>query len=227
MKLKQTKNLIIKRSASFVQLQLIENQIFNTEKNSFLKLTTEAIPLLWKIANIIFWYHAFRKRILIIGPSQPVHSKKNLKTYPELVKLLKTTRHVILPANIWSNGILTNPSSTLNFINSNLEYRPIRKTLRRLTLGFDLVIIIKSHHLNKVLLECSQKEIPVILFEDALDLILKKFPTTLKLFGNLKWGNEIKYATWVLKLLFGIFKITLKSNQKYRKLHLKKKLSTF
>lgn len=46
MKLKQTKNLIIKRSASFVQLQLIENQIFNTEKNSFLKLTTEAIPLL-------------------------------------------------------------------------------------------------------------------------------------------------------------------------------------
>lgn len=113
MKLKKLK----KSNHLFLQLQILKpfskKKFFN---NRILLKSTEL--LLNKIAKIIYHYHVENKTILFLGFSE------------HFSKILKNTKHILVPKFMWFNGIFSNNARFLNKHKTKLPKNFIKLILK-------------------------------------------------------------------------------------------------
>jgi ribosomal protein S2 len=152
---KKIKNKLIK-------LKLIETKIYNNKHNTSLKISDITIRLK-KALNIIYQYHIQNKKILFVGTSNEFN--KNFK------KILKNTKHILLPKSIWMNGILTNTNSSYKYLfkNQNVINNKFHKTITQLNKKINLIVILDSYYKNNILNEGYLANIPIIFLGNDLN----------------------------------------------------------
>ena len=172
MKVKKT---VIKHSM-FLKLKLIKTKMY-LKKESHLNLKIEDVECrLKKGLQVIFKFHASRKKILFVG---------NLSSAEETAvkKLLKNTRHVFVPEYLWLNG---------SILNSNVSPTYISKcSLAQKTSGLKnnnhLTVVLNSF-ISDFKIENYKAKIPTIALSNHLDIFDATF--SYKILGNLVMGNK-------------------------------------
>lgn len=143
-KLKKSKHL-------FLQLQILK--LFSKKKyfnDRTLWKSTEI--LLNKIAKIIYQYHVENKTILFLG-------------FPEhFSKVLKNTKHILVPKFMWFNGLISNNTTFLNKPKTKLPKNLI-KLILKLKKKPDLIIIYGLNDNLLALKESYLARIPAITFD--------------------------------------------------------------
>ena len=175
-KIKYSKNKILK-------LQILK--LYSKNKNQLSNIQL----CLNKIANIIYKYDTTNKKILFLG-------------FPiKLKKVLKNTKHKMIPQFLSFNGILTNKNS-LNRIKKVKNYSlPTLKLLLHIKKP-DLVIIYEHNHKSTVIQESYIARIPLIIFSDSLNFNSKISYQSL---GNYKLLNEkAKNTNFIISFLTSI-----------------------
>ena len=172
MKVKKT---VIKHSM-FLKLKLIKTKMY-LKKESHLNLKIEDVECrLKKGLQVIFKFHASRKKILFVG---------NLSSAEETAvkKLLKNTRHVFMPEYLWLNGHILN--------NKILPAYIPKCSLAHETSGLrnnnHLTVVLNSS-MSDITVENYKAKIPTIVLSDHLDIFDVTF--SYKILGNLIMGNK-------------------------------------
>jgi len=162
MKIKKIKSYKTK----LLQLQLLK--LYYRKKSYNFKTSLKRLELyLSKISDIIYRYHIANKKILFLG------FPKNFK------KILKKTKHIIVPEYAWSNGMLSNRNQKINktdeFIsnNKNTLSNKTAKLLFQLRKKIDLVVIYNLDNRNTAIEESYLTRIPVIAFTDKFKILDK------------------------------------------------------
>ena len=180
-KIKYSKSKILK-------LQTLKSYKSTLKKNNKKQLSLLQINFN-NISNVIYKYATTNKKILFLG-------------FPiKLKKVLKNTKHKMIPQFLSFNGILTNKNS-LNRIKKVKNYSlPTLKLLLHIKKP-DLVIIYEHNHKSTVIQESYIARIPLIIFSDSLNFNSKISYQSL---GNYKLLNEkAKNTNFIISFLTSI-----------------------
>lgn len=207
--MKIEKNLY--QNYKLLKLKLIKSKIY--KKKYYLKnIKLEDIEYrLKKALYIIYLYHINNKKILFIG--------NPLNLFNEIKKLLKNTKHIFMPKDVWISGTITNQNAYHNAlkhevsVNNKLSKNIIPQLKQHLKEKSDLVVIIdKESNINKALEESYTSRLPTI----ALNSDLNPFDikSNYKVPGNfILTKNKLK-NNFFYSILFS----TLKKSNKIKKL---------
>lgn len=138
-----------------LKLKLIETRIYKNNNKNSLKII-DIVARLKKSLNVIYKYHTNNKKILFIGDYNRLNN--NFK------RILKSTKHVLLPKSVWMNGVITNQNSCFKYLskNHNLINNKFSKTLFQFTKRVDLIVILDSYYKTNILNEGYIANIPII-----------------------------------------------------------------
>lgn len=156
----------INKNYKFFKLKLIKSKIY--KKNHALKnIELEDIEFrLKKALCLIYLFHINNKKILFIG--NPMH------IYNEIKKLLKNTKHIFIPLNLWLAGTTTNQKSYFkSLINQKIKENQIAKKtmtqLKQIKEKSDLVVIMDETFNNQAIEENYNSRLPIIVFNSNLN----------------------------------------------------------
>lgn len=210
MKVKRT---VIKHSI-LLKLKLIKTKMY-LKKESRANVKIEDVECrLKKGLQVIFKFHASKKRILFVG---------NLSSAEETVikKLLKNTRHMFVPEYLWLNGRVLNHKVSQSYMS--------KRSSAHQTLGLKknnhLTVILNSS-MSGIQIDNYKAKIPTIVLSNHLDIFDVTF--SYRILGNLIKGNKkVKsYLFWILLQSFlRKFMRILARNKKRKSLGKKFKLS--
>lgn len=140
-----------------LELQLVKQ--YGKKKNFNFKTDVKKTEvLLNKIANITYLYHVTGKTILFLGFSTNFN------------KILKTTKHVLVPEFMWQNNMF---SSSVSITNNQLKAKipkNIFKLKTKLRKKVDLIIMNNADKNKMAFKESYLARIPVILLTEGLDI---------------------------------------------------------
>lgn len=144
----------------FLQLQILKlfskKILFN---NQTLLKSTEL--LMNKIAKIIYHYHVENKTILFLG-------------FPEhFSKILKNTKHILIPKFMWYSGLFSNNTAFLNKHTTKLPKNFI-KLILKLKKKADLIVIYGLNDNMLALKESYLARIPAITLNEKEDILNQK-----------------------------------------------------
>lgn len=197
-----------KSSNKLVKLQIFKMGLEKTSDNFETNLKQIEIHLN-KISNILYKYHVANKRILFLG--FPTHFSK----------ILKKTKHILIPEFTWFNGMLSN--RTLDSMSSTEKTqlpKNIFSLLLKLKKKIDLVIIYNLDTKSTAVQESYLSQIPVITLTHKLDILNCK--TSYNSFGNYCFKNEKMKNN---NFFFSFLKTTLKRAKKAEKVQTYKNLA--
>ena len=157
----------IKRINSYktklLQLQLLK--LYYKKESYNFKSSLKRLELyLSKISDTVYRYHTANKKILFLG------FPKSFK------KILKKTKHVIVPEHAWVNGMLSNRNQKINKADDSMDNRSslsnkTTKLLSQLQKKIDLVVIYNLNQDHTAIKESFLGRIPVIAFTDQLKIL--------------------------------------------------------
>jgi len=210
MKVKKT---VLKHSM-LLKLKLIKTKMY-LKQESYTNLKIEDVECrLKKGLQVIFKFHASRKKIIFVG---------NLSSAEETAvkKMLKNTIHVFVPEYLWLNGrILNSKVSSASFSKRSLVHETSRlKNNNYLTVVFNSSI-------SDITIENYKSKTPTIVLSNHLDIFDVTF--SYKILGNLTMGNKKVKSHLFLILLQSFlikFKRVLSRNRKRKRLGKKLRIS--
>ena len=199
----KVKKIAIKHSM-LLKLQLIKTKMY-LKKESYPNLKIEDVACrLKKGLQVIFKFHANRKKILFVG---------NLSSAEETAvkKLLKNTRHVFMPKYLWLNGSILNNKILPAYIS--------KRSLVHETSGVGnnnhLTVLLNSS-MSDIKIENYKAKIPTIVLSNHLDIFDNTF--SYKILENLVMGNKKVKSHLFLILLKSFFRKILRIEARNRKL---------
>lgn len=169
------KKRIIKYS-TLLKLKLIKTKIY-LKKESYSNLTIEDVGCrLRKGMQVIFKFHANRKKIFFVG-NVPSAEETAVK------KLLRNTRHVFVPEYLWSNECaFNNTILSPHILKCDLVYATLKpKNNNHLT-------VILNSSTGSINIENYKAKIPTIVLSNNLDIL--DVTSSYKIVGNLVIGNK-------------------------------------
>lgn len=192
MKLKK----INRKKNKLMYLQILK--IYYKKKSSNFEKNLNQIKIHFnKISNIIYKYHIIGKKILFLG--FPMHFKK----------VIKNTKHILIPEFMWFNGMLNNR------INKNIPLS-ILKLTTKLKKKIDLIVIANFSKKAEAIKESYIARIPIINDDEKLN-IFSTMKTTYPAIGS---SNLINKKLERDNIFFSIIKTSLnkaKKTQVYKK----------
>lgn len=187
-----------KHSNKLLKLKLSLSKIYN--KNHYLQnIKLKDIEYrLKKAFHVIYKYHFYNKKILFVGT--PIY------VTPKFQKVLRNTKHFLLPETIWVNGILTNKVSFFKhlFKNKKSQNLKISKFLFQLQKKFDLVVLLNEFNNKIVLDESYLTKIPIISLNSNLSIQENK--PSYKIPGNFQFFNKKICDNFFYSILTAVFK---------------------
>lgn len=191
-----------------LKLKLIKTKIYKKNHNNFIQIE-DIVNRLRKALHVIYKYHANNKRILFVG--SPLHIDSQLK------KLIKNTKHTIIPESIWMSGLLTNKDACFKYLSKNQRSvnSKISEILFQVKKKSDLVVILNASSNTTALNEGYLTRIPVISLNCNLDITDPK--PSYKIPGNFKFTQKKVRNTF----FYSILSATLKKAKKNIKLPVK------
>jgi ribosomal protein S2 len=193
-KIKVYKNKILR-------LKLIQTKIYKKNYNNFIKIE-DISSRLKKALHVIYSYHINNKRILFIGTPIQIASK--------FKKLLKNTKHVFIPGDIWMSGILTNQESCFKYLSKNPKSvkNKISEILFQLKKQSDLIVVLDFFSNKEAISEAYLARIPIISLN--CDLKILDNNSNYKIPGNFKFAKKKVRNLFFYSILTAIFKKTPK-----------------
>jgi hypothetical protein len=189
---------LILSNSKLLKIKLIKPKIY--EKKNYIKnITLEEIKLrLKKALYIIYLYCIHDKRILFVGGN-------SLKMYLKLKKLLKNTKHFIIPEKKWIPGILTN-----KILFKPLLYKQrtnivtFSKNLMNIKKKPDLIVIFDEIQNKIALSEGYLSNIPIISLNSLLTIFNNY--SDYKVPGNFSFNKKTPQNNFFSVLLVSILK---------------------
>jgi ribosomal protein S2 len=190
-----------------LKFNLIHSKII---KKNHLKIKISADDIetrLKKALKLIFFYHVSNKKILFVG--NPLNINK------EISKLLNKTKHIFIPNDAWTFGMITN---VIDFSFPSYFFKKEKKNLNilchkiaKIKKKSDLVVIIDENNEVQALKESYSTRLPVITLNSNLNPFEDK--PSYKIPGNFICSkSKTKNNFFYLILL-----TTLKKAQKIKK----------
>jgi hypothetical protein len=148
---------LIKSKYSNLELQIVKQ--YSKKKNFNTKIEIKLTEvLLNKIANITYLYHVTGKTILFLG-------------FPtNFNKILKSTKHLIVPEFMWQNNMFSN---NISFSNNDKKARipkNIFKLKTKLKKKIDLIIINNVNNNKMAFKESYLARIPAVTLTEKLNV---------------------------------------------------------
>lgn len=144
------------------QLQIFK---LSYKKKSFLANSTPKSVeiLLSKIANVIFQYHLWNKKILFLG-------------FPyQFKKVLIGTKHMVIPEFMWFSGILSNKNALRHYTKLKTKIpKNMFKLALKSTKKADLIIIYGSINNSIAIKESYLSNVPIIMINKKLNILNTK-----------------------------------------------------
>lgn len=140
-----------------LELQIIKQ--FRNKKELTLIFGIKLIKTLFnKIANVIYLHHVTGKTILFLG-------------FPtNFSKILKTTKHLLVPEFMWQNNMLSNNTNLSNKDRKTKIPQNVLKLKTKLRKKVDLIIVNNVDKNKMVLKESYLAQIPAIILTEDLDI---------------------------------------------------------
>lgn len=188
--------------SKILKLKLIQTKIYKKNYNNFIKIE-DISSRLKKALHIIYNYHINNKRIVFIGT--PINISYKFK------KLLKKTKHIIIPESIWISGLFTNQETCLKHLTKNLKFtnNKTSKTLFQLEKKIDLIVILDFNSNKEAINEAYLTKIPLIFlncdFKALNNNLIYKIP------GNFKFTKKKIRDMFFYSILGATFKKSLKN----------------
>jgi len=207
-------NKIQSYNYKLLKLKLIKTKVYKKNHNNFIKIEN-INNRLKKALHVIYKYHIHNKKILFIGT--PIHLDMKFK------KLLKNTKHILIPESLWMNGIITNRTACLKYLSKNqkLVNNKISTMLLNLKNKSDLIVILNTSNNYVALNEGYLTRIPIISLNCDLDISDVK--SSYKIPGNFQFKKKKIRANFFYSILTAIFKKANKNLQFQLKQNAKKK----
>lgn len=189
-KIKVYKNKIFK-------LKLIQTKIYKKNYNNFIKIEDIDIRLK-KALHVIYNYHINNKRILFIGI--PMHID------PKFKKLLKNTKHLFIPEDIWISGIITNQETCFKYLSKNPKSieNKTSKFLFQLKKKNDLIVVLDFSTNQEAIIEAYLSQIPLISLNCELKMLVNN--SNYKIPGNFKFTKKNLRDMFFYSILAATFK---------------------
>lgn len=148
MKLKK----VNKSKNKLLQLQILK--LYHKKKSYNFETKLKRIEIhLNKISNIIYKYHITNKKILFVG-------------FPNnFNKIIKNTRHMLIPESNWHNGMLSNRITT------QTKKLKIPSNMLQVKKKPDLIVIYNLNKKSTAIKESYHTRIPAITFSKKLNLL--------------------------------------------------------
>ena len=164
-----------------IKLKLIQTRIYKKNYNNFIKIE-DISSRLKKALHIIYNYHMSNKRIVFIGT--PLNVSYKFK------KLLKTTKHILIPESIWVPGLLTNQETCFKHFTRNPKSNENKtsKILFQLKKKIDLIIVLNFIYNQEAINEAYLSRIPSISLNCDLDVLNNI--SSYKIPGNFKFTKK-------------------------------------
>lgn len=190
-------NKIRSYNYKLLKLQLIKTKVYKKKHNSFIKIE-DISNRLKKALHIIYKYHINNKRILFIGT--PINIDMKFK------KLLKSTKHVLIPESLWMNGIITNQVSCFKYLSKNqkLINNKISEILVKLKTKSDLIVILNTFSNSTALDEGYAARIPIVTLNCDLDI--SEIKPSYKIPGNFQFKTKKIRDTFFYSVLTAMLK---------------------
>lgn len=138
-----------------LKLKLIQTKVYKKNYNNFIKIE-DTSSRLKKALQIIYHYHINNKRIVFIGT--PINVDHKFK------KLIKNTKHILIPESIWISGLFTNQQTCFKHLTRNPKFtnKKISKTLFQLEKKIDLIVVLDFNSNKEAIHEFYLTQIPLI-----------------------------------------------------------------
>ena len=196
---------ISKYQNKLLKLKLAQSKIYN-KKHRINNIKIETIQSrLKKAFHIIYKYHVLKKKILFIGT--PLRVSKNLK------KILKNTKHFLIPETIWMNGIITNKVSFFKHLSKNkkINNNKISEILFQFKKNIDLIVLLNEPSNINALNESYLSKIPIISLNSNLNI--QNFKPNYKIPGDFQFFNKKIRDNFFYTIFIAVLK---KKNRKRR-----------
>lgn len=204
----------IKDKTKLIKLKLLKTQTY-LKKNHLSEIKIkDIICRLKKGLHIIYKYHIHNKQILFVG--SPLYN------YYKTKQLLKNTKHILIPKSVWINGILTNQSSSFQYLskNKNDNNKKISELLFQLKKKSDLIVILGQSSNISALNESYITRIPIIVLNSNLNILDTK--PVYKIPGNFSFTKKKAKHHVFYSILAATLKKAKKDKITYKKLFIKK-----
>lgn len=172
----------LKKISNF-KAELIKTKIFNSDhkKNSRLEETENRLK---KAFQIIHEYHLNNKKIIFVIEENQIN--------PRVSKLLKNTKHILIPESVWVDGLLTNQKNITDSLAKKQDEKKILgnipETFFQLKNKVDLTVYFCENSDSRVLKESFNRKIITIGLGEALTLT--DFRVSYKVPGNFKINKK-------------------------------------
>jgi ribosomal protein S2 len=164
-----------------IKLKLIQTKTYKKNYNNFIKIE-DITSRLKKALHIIYHYHINNKRIVFIGTP--------LNIIYKFQKLLKTTKHILIPESIWVSGLLTNQKTCFKHLSKNPKFTENKtsKVLFQLKKKIDLIVVLNFMYNQEAINEAYLSYIPSISLN--CDLKILNNISSYKIPGNFKFTKK-------------------------------------
>lgn len=185
-----------------LKLKLIQTKIYKKNYNNFIKIE-DISSRLKKALHVIHNYHTNNKKIVFIGV--PININYKFK------KLLKKTKHILIPESIWIPGLFTNQETCLKHSTKNPKFtnNKTSKTLFQLEKKVDLIVVLDFNSNKEAINEAYLTRIPLIFlncdFKELNSNLIYKIP------GNFKFTKKKIRDMFFYSILGATFKKSLKN----------------
>lgn len=151
-----------------------------------------------KAFHIIYKFHILEKKILFVGTP--------IRLNPKIQKILKNTKHFLIPETIWVNGIITNKISFFKHLpkNKKINNNKTSKFLFQLKKNVDLIVLLNESTNKTALDESYSTKVPIISLNS--DLNIQKSKTNYKIPGNFQFFNKKIRDNFFYSILIAVFK---------------------
>jgi ribosomal protein S2 len=200
---------IEQHSTKLMKLKILQTKIYDKKQYLTNNKIEDIEYRLKKIFYIVYKYHIFNKRILFVGLPSTMNSK--------ITNLLKSSKHISIPENIWVRGAISNKKACFKHISKHnkTSSTKISELIFQLKKSIDLVIFFEKSANPDVLNESYISRIPVISISNNLDI--QNVKASYKVSGNFHFDNKKVLDNFFYSLLFA----TLKKGNLHRR-YLKK-----
>jgi ribosomal protein S2 len=174
-------NKIKSYNYKLLKLKLIKTKVYKKNHNNFTKIE-DVSNRLKKALHIIYKYHINNKKILFIGTPVDIDIK--------FQKLLKNTKHVLIPESFWINGLITNQTSCFKYLSKNKEVidKKMSEILFKIKNKSDLIVILDTLSNSTALTEGHLTRIPVISLNCNINI--SEIKSSYKVTGNFKFKKK-------------------------------------
>lgn len=194
---------IEKYKNKLIKLQIIKLH-YKKQSVNFKSNLKQVEVFLNKVSNIIYRYHVTNRKILFLG-------------FPDnFKKVIKDTKHLLVPEFLWFNGMLSNRVTD----KTNLSLNTF-KLITQLKKKVDLIVVCNLTEQTTAIEESYIARIPVISISRNLNILNLK--TTYKSIGNYNIINEKMENN---NLFFSFINTTLNRAKKTKQVNIYKNLKT-